>query len=157
MSVCKAKTNICQFFMFFLHPSLKFIIKLLTVKRHSRTYFSDRRQGRRRSRSRRRTEEELSILGSQIGQKCTTSLFYLKCGIYVGYCSVCNFMWDICGIVSVLCDLEMWDKCGIWEKSIKNQCGIHVGFLLAPRPNFHFFTQCVLLLHILTGEWMMQG
>ena len=73
----------------------------------------------------------------------------------MGYCSVCNFMWDICGIVSVLCDLAMWDKCGIWEKSIKNQCGIHVGFLLAPRPYFHFL-RSVYYFYI-SGEWMMQG
>ena len=48
-------------------------------------------------------------------------LFYLDCGIHVGYCHFLDFMWDICGIVCYIfmcrkISTKMWDICGIWEK-----------------------------------------
>ena len=52
----------------------------------------------------------------------------------MGYCNVYNFMWDLCGIVSVLCDIEMWDKCGIWEKSIKK---FNVGYMWDRYVGYH--------------------
>ena len=42
---------------------------------------------------------------------------YLKCGIYVGYFSFYDFMWDTCGIDIFIVRICMWDKCGIGEKS----------------------------------------
>ena len=41
---------------------------------------------------------------------------YLKCGIYVGYFSFYDFMWDTCGIDIFIVQICMWDKCGIGEK-----------------------------------------
>ena len=41
---------------------------------------------------------------------------YLKCGIYVGYFSFYDFMWDTCGIDIFIVRICMWDKCGIGEK-----------------------------------------
>ena len=41
---------------------------------------------------------------------------YLKCGIYVGYFSFYDFMWDTCGIDIFSVRICMWDKCGIGEK-----------------------------------------
>ena len=48
-------------------------------------------------------------------------IFYLECGIYVGYCLLWDFMWDKCGIVCFIymcrkVSTKMWDSCGIWEK-----------------------------------------
>ena len=56
---------------------------------------------------------------------------YLKCGIYVGYFSFYDFMWDTCGIVIFIVRIFMWDKCGIGEKSksfldLWDKCGIHI-------------------------------
>ena len=56
---------------------------------------------------------------------------YLKCGIYVGYFSFYDFMWDTCGIDIFIVRICMWDKCGIGEKSksflgLWDKCGIHI-------------------------------
>ena len=67
-------------------------------------------------------------------------LFYLDCGIYVGYYDFWDLMWDKCGIVCqiIVCrkiSTKMWDKCGIWEKVEHKQivrdslCGMNVGLV----------------------------
>ena len=67
-------------------------------------------------------------------------LFYLDCGIYVGYYDFWDLMWDKCGIVCqiIVCrkiSTKMWDKCGIWEKVELKQiarnslCGMNVGLV----------------------------
>ena len=70
-------------------------------------------------------------------------VFAILCGIYVGLFLYCVL-------------LKCGTNVGFGRKAKKNQCGIHVRFLLAPRPNFHFF-YVVCITFILTGEWMMQG
>ena len=55
---------------------------------------------------------------------------FLKCGIYVGYFSFYDFMWDTCGIDIFIVRICMWDKCGIGEKSKSFKfCGINVGYI----------------------------
>ena len=55
---------------------------------------------------------------------------YLKCGIYVGYFSFYDFMWDTCGIDIFIVRICMWDKCGIGEKvKVFWFCGINVGYI----------------------------
>ena len=67
-------------------------------------------------------------------------LFYLDCGIYVGYYDFWDLMWDKCGIVCqiIVCrkiSTKMWDRCGIWEKVELRQiarnslCGMNVGLV----------------------------